>query len=360
MLAEPALARLIDGPLHGDRPARSTASVPGVCVLGMAAGLRRPDDRSANWCPRTGRCPSRWPWPSASSPARSTPSARPSSPVIAASQHRGQPPGPPLRHRTRRGTGLRTHRRRNSSPLARHSAKAGALEHDTAELFVRTLSLGRPDRAARHDPARQGQWPCDSTADVPRTSSNADACDRTVPASRSTGRRLDEIVGHGPPQGRPARSPCTTGSRTPAGRICSPEPLLVPETPARTAGCSPGCAASSPRSRSWSTSTAARPASSPWRTSSRSWSARSATSTTASTRPISHPHRHGEDGRAVWDVDGSCARRHAAAASAWRCPRARTRRWPDSSPTGLGPHPRRRRPRRLRRLAAGRRGRHGR
>ncbi len=50
--------------------------------------------------------------------------------------------------------------------LARHSAAQGALEHDSAELFVRTLHLGRPPcdhRATRCGArGRGGSYVCDS------------------------------------------------------------------------------------------------------------------------------------------------------------------------------------------------------
>ena len=109
--------------------------------------------------------------------------------------------------------------------LARHSARAGTLEQDTADLFVRTLSLGR--LTAQHIMTPRVK--------VSALQSAATAAD-VLNLTRATGlsrfpvyrERIDEIIGmvhlkdalSVPVQERP---------RTPAGRIAVPA-LLVPET----------------------------------------------------------------------------------------------------------------------------------
>ncbi|MDX2393930.1 MULTISPECIES: hemolysin family protein [unclassified Streptomyces] len=107
--------------------------------------------------------------------------------------------------------------------LVRHSAQAGALEQDTADLFVRTLSLG--GLTAQHV-----MTPRVKVSALQHTATAADVLNLT----RATGlsrfpvyrERIDEITGvvHlkdalAVPEGR--------RSRTPVGRICV-APLLVP------------------------------------------------------------------------------------------------------------------------------------
>ncbi|MFD6876839.1 MULTISPECIES: hemolysin family protein [unclassified Streptomyces] len=107
--------------------------------------------------------------------------------------------------------------------LVRHSARAGALEQDTADLFVRTLSLG--GLTAQHV-----MTPRVKVSALQHTATAADVLNLT----RATGlsrfpvyrERIDEITGvvHlkdalAVPEGR--------RSRTPVGRICV-APLLVP------------------------------------------------------------------------------------------------------------------------------------
>ncbi|MFV2119084.1 hemolysin family protein [Streptomyces sp. Act-28] len=109
--------------------------------------------------------------------------------------------------------------------LARHSARAGALEQDTADLFVRTLSLG----------GLTAQHVMTPRVKVVALRSDATAAD-VLNLTRATGLsrfpvyrdRIDEVVGMvhlkdalGVPA--PARL------RVPVGRIAVP-PLLVPET----------------------------------------------------------------------------------------------------------------------------------
>ncbi|MEV0692753.1 hemolysin family protein [Streptomyces sp. NPDC050388] len=109
--------------------------------------------------------------------------------------------------------------------LARHSARAGALEQDTADLFVRTLSLG----------GLTAQHVMTPRVKVSALQSSATVED-VVNLTRATGlsrfpvhtERIDEVVGMAhlkdalavPPQDR---------LRTPVGDISRPA-LLVPET----------------------------------------------------------------------------------------------------------------------------------
>jgi CBS domain containing-hemolysin-like protein len=109
--------------------------------------------------------------------------------------------------------------------LARHSAQAGALEQDTADLFVRTLSLG--DLTAQHVMTPRVK--------VSALQSSATAED-VVNLTRATGlsrfpvyrEKIDEIVGMVHLKDALA-VPVHDRLRTPVGRIAM-QPLLVPET----------------------------------------------------------------------------------------------------------------------------------
>ncbi|MEU9643951.1 hemolysin family protein [Streptomyces sp. NPDC048188] len=109
--------------------------------------------------------------------------------------------------------------------LARHSARAGALEQNTADLFVRTLSLG--DLTAQHVMTPRVK--------VSALHSSATAED-VVNLTRATGlsrfpvyrEKIDEIVGMVHLKDALA-IPVHDRLRTPAGRIARPA-LLVPET----------------------------------------------------------------------------------------------------------------------------------
>ncbi|MFD5080235.1 hemolysin family protein [Streptomyces sp. NPDC058371] len=109
--------------------------------------------------------------------------------------------------------------------LARHSAQAGALEQDTADLFVRTLSLG--ELTAQHVMTPRVK--------VSALQSTATAED-VVNLTRATGlsrfpvyrERIDEIVGMVHLKDALA-VPSHDRLRTPVGRIAQ-APLLVPET----------------------------------------------------------------------------------------------------------------------------------
>ncbi|AWK09407.1 DUF21 domain-containing protein [Streptomyces spongiicola] len=109
--------------------------------------------------------------------------------------------------------------------LARHSARAGALEEDTADLFVRTLSLGgltaqhvmtpRVKMSALHSAA--------TAADVLNLTRGTGLS--RFPVYRD---RIDEIVGMVHLKNALA-VPAHERPRTPVGRIAVP-PLLVPGT----------------------------------------------------------------------------------------------------------------------------------
>ena len=109
--------------------------------------------------------------------------------------------------------------------LARHSARAGALEQDTADLFVRTLSLA--DLTAQHVMTPRVK--------VSALQSSATAED-VVNLTRATGlsrfpvyrERIDEIVGMAHLKDALA-VPSQDRLRTPVTRIAQ-SPLLVPET----------------------------------------------------------------------------------------------------------------------------------
>ncbi|MFE6335583.1 hemolysin family protein [Streptomyces sp. NPDC057806] len=109
--------------------------------------------------------------------------------------------------------------------LARHSARAGTLEQDTADLFVRTLSLG--GLTAQHVMTPRVR--------VSALQSSATAED-VVNLTRATGlsrfpvyrERIDEVVGMVHLKDALA-VPAADRLRTPVGRIARPA-LLVPET----------------------------------------------------------------------------------------------------------------------------------
>ncbi|WP_149179020.1 hemolysin family protein [Streptomyces sp. TRM49041] len=109
--------------------------------------------------------------------------------------------------------------------LARHSARAGALEQDTADLFVRTLSLG----------GLTAQHVMTPRVKVSALQSDATAAD-VLNLTRATGlsrfpvyrERIDEIVGMVHLKDALA-VPARDRLRTRVARIAVP-PLLVPET----------------------------------------------------------------------------------------------------------------------------------
>jgi CBS domain containing-hemolysin-like protein len=109
--------------------------------------------------------------------------------------------------------------------LARHSARAGVIEQDTADLFVRTLSLG--DLTAENV-----MTPRVRVSALEDTATAADVLNLTratglsrFPVSRE---RLDDTIGMVSLKDALA-VPAHLRDRTPAGRIAV-APLLVPET----------------------------------------------------------------------------------------------------------------------------------
>ncbi len=168
--------------------------------------------------------------------------------------------------------------------LARHSAAEGAIEADSAELFVRTLHLSELT-------AQNVMTPRVDVRALEAHATAADAANLTYATglSRFPVYRdgLDEVIG-------------TVHIRDvlaldPDKRRVTPFTELRPRrcwspTPCPPTACWSGCARTA-RWRWSSTSTAARPASRPWRTSSRNSSARSATSTTRQRSPTCCPPR---------------------------------------------------------------------
>ncbi|MFD0313692.1 hemolysin family protein [Streptomyces flavalbus] len=109
--------------------------------------------------------------------------------------------------------------------LARHSALAGALEQDTADLFVRTLSLGELTAQAVMTPrVRVSALQSSATAEDVVNLTRATGLSR-FPVYRE---RIDEVVGMVHLKDALA-VPVADRLRTPVGRIARP-PLLVPET----------------------------------------------------------------------------------------------------------------------------------
>ncbi|WP_320778227.1 hemolysin family protein [Streptomyces sp. CRN 30] len=107
--------------------------------------------------------------------------------------------------------------------LARHSARAGALEQDTAELFVRTLSLaGLTAQAVMTPRVRVSALQSSATAEDVVNLTRATGLSR-FPVYRE---RIDDVVGMVHLKDALA-VPARTRLRTPVGRIARP-PLLVP------------------------------------------------------------------------------------------------------------------------------------
>ncbi len=109
--------------------------------------------------------------------------------------------------------------------LARHSARAGAIEQDTADLFVRTLSLG--DLTAQHvmtPRVRVSALQSTATAEDVLNLTRATGLSR-FPVYRD---RLDEVIGMVHLKEALA-VPAHDRLRTPVSRIAQ-APLLVPET----------------------------------------------------------------------------------------------------------------------------------
>ncbi|NLU70698.1 hemolysin family protein [Streptomyces sp. HNM0574] len=111
--------------------------------------------------------------------------------------------------------------------LARHSARAGAIEQDTADLFVRTLSLSLGGLTAQHamtPRVRVAALQAEATAEDVRNLTRATGLSR-FPVYRE---RLDEVTGIVHLKDALA-VPAQERLRTPVARIAVP-PLLVPQT----------------------------------------------------------------------------------------------------------------------------------
>ncbi|MBJ6618681.1 MULTISPECIES: hemolysin family protein [Streptomyces] len=221
MLAEPALARLLDGPFTA--VGIPGGAVPGVAVvvgmlLASAVQMVIGELVPKNWAVSRPLQVARF----VAGPQHAF--ARAFHPVIAALNA--------VANRLVRAFGVEPAEELASArtpgelvSLARHSARAGALEQDTADLFVRTLSLG--ELTAQHVMTPRVK--------VSALHSSATAED-VVNLTRATGlsrfpvyrEKIDEIVGMVHLKDALAvRVPDRL--RTPVGRIARPA-LLVPET----------------------------------------------------------------------------------------------------------------------------------
>ncbi|MES9511896.1 hemolysin family protein [Streptomyces sp. NPDC000609] len=221
MLAEPALAQLLEGPLTAT--GLPEGAVPGVSVvIGMMAA-------SAVQMVIGELVPKNW------AVSRPLQVAR----FVAGPQHRFSAAFRPVisllntvANRLVRLLGVEPTDELASArtpgelvSLARHSAEAGTLEQDTADLFVRTLSLA----------GLTAQHVMTPRVKVSALQSSATAQD-VLNLTRATGlsrfpvyrERIDEVVGMIHLKDALA-VPAQDRLRTPAGRIAVP-PLLVPET----------------------------------------------------------------------------------------------------------------------------------
>ncbi|KFG76592.1 hemolysin family protein [Streptomyces mutabilis] len=221
MLAEPALARLLDGPFTAIGV--PDGAVPGVSVavgmlLASAVQMVIGELVPKNWAVSRPLQVARF----VAGPQHAF--ARLFHPVIAALNA--------VANRLVRTLGIEPAEELASArtpdelvSLARHSARAGTLEQDTADLFVRTLSLG--ELTAQHVMTPRVK--------VSALHSSATAED-VVNLTRATGlsrfpvyrEKIDEIVGMVHLKDALA-VPARDRLRTPVGRIARPA-LLVPET----------------------------------------------------------------------------------------------------------------------------------
>ncbi|MDK0518351.1 hemolysin family protein [Streptomyces sp. ML-6] len=221
MLAEPALAQLLDGPLTAT--GLPDGAVPGISVvIGMLVA-------SAVQMVIGELVPKNW------AVSRPLQVAR----FVAGPQHRFSAVFRPVisllntvANRLVRLLGVEPTEELASArtpgelvSLARHSAEAGTLEQDTADLFVRTLSLA----------GLTAQHVMTPRVKVSALQSSATAAD-VLNLTRATGlsrfpvyrERIDEVVGMVHLKDALA-VPAADRLRTPAGRIAV-LPLLVPET----------------------------------------------------------------------------------------------------------------------------------
>ncbi|GAA3369117.1 CNNM domain-containing protein [Streptomyces sannanensis] len=221
MLAEPALAQLLDGPLTATgMPAGAVSGVSVVIGMLLASALQMVIGELVpkNWAVSRPLQVARF----VAGPQRAFSQAF--RPVIALLNT--------VANRLVRALGVEPTDELASArtpgelvSLARHSARAGALEQDTADLFVRTLSLG-------HLTAQHVMTPRVKVSALQSSATAADVLNLT----RATGLsrfpvyrdRIDEVVGMVHLKDALA-VPLHERSRTPAARIAV-APLLVPET----------------------------------------------------------------------------------------------------------------------------------
>ncbi|MFV0137157.1 hemolysin family protein [Streptomyces sp. HMX87] len=221
MLAQPALARLLDGPVTA--AGIPEGAVPGVAVavgmlLASAVQMVIGELVPKNWAVSRPLQVARF----VAGPQYAF--ARLFRPVIAALNA--------VANRLVRALGFEPAEELASArtpgelvSLARHSARAGALEQDTADLFVRTLSLG--ELTAQHvmtPRVKVSALQASATAEDVVTLTRATGLSR-FPVYRE---RIDEIAGMVHLKDALA-VPAHERLRTPAGRIARPA-LLVPET----------------------------------------------------------------------------------------------------------------------------------
>ncbi|MFD7493166.1 hemolysin family protein [Streptomyces sp. NPDC059832] len=221
MLAEPALAQLLEGPLTAT--GLPDGAVPGVSVvIGMMAA-------SAVQMVIGELVPKNW------AVSRPLQVAR----FVAGPQHRFSAVFRPVisllntvANRLVRLLGVEPTDELASArtpgelvSLARHSAEAGTLEQDTADLFVRTLSLaGLTAQHVMTPRVKVSALQASATAQDVLNLTRATGLSR-FPVYRE---RIDEVVGMIHLKDALA-VPAQDRLRTPAGRIAVP-PLLVPET----------------------------------------------------------------------------------------------------------------------------------
>lgn len=221
MLAEPALAQLLDGPLTAT--GLPGGAVPGISVvagmmLASAVQMVIGELVPKNWAVSRPLHVARF---VAGPQARFTRAFRPVISLLNTAANRlvrllGVEPADELDSARTPGELV---------SLARHSARAGTLEQDTADLFVRTLSLaGLTAQHVMTPRVKVSALQTSATAEDVLNLTRATGLSR-FPVYRE---RIDEVVGMIHLKDALA-VPAQERLRTTAGRIAVP-PLLVPET----------------------------------------------------------------------------------------------------------------------------------